>query len=91
MIKSATLTLTLTLTQTLHDDTLRTLPAINSRDLQDFPVLDDTRRHLQIGIVAPKVAGSSPVGHPPAFRIGEPDTLYQRGSQQQEYALLAPL
>jgi hypothetical protein len=26
-------------------------------------------------IVAPKVAGSSPVGHPLRFRIGKPNTL----------------
>jgi hypothetical protein len=67
VIKSATLTLTLTLTQTIHDGTLRTLPTTKLRNLQDFPVLGDTRRHLQIGIVAPKVAGSSPVGHPRKF------------------------
>jgi hypothetical protein len=73
VIKSATLTLTLTLTQTIHDGTLRTLPTTKLRDLQDFPVLGDTRRHPQIGIVAPKVAGSSPVGHPPIFRIGTPN------------------
>jgi hypothetical protein len=56
VIKSATLTLTLTLTQTIHGGTLRTLPTTKLRDLQDFPVLGDTRRHPQIGIVAPKVA-----------------------------------
>jgi hypothetical protein len=73
VIKSATLTLTLTLTQTIHDGTLRTLPTRKLRDLQGLPVLGDTRRHLQIGIVAPKVAGSSPVGHPSTFRIDKPN------------------
>jgi len=42
-------------------------------------------------IVALKGAGSSPVGHPPAFRISELKTLDQRCAQQQEYALLTPL
>jgi hypothetical protein len=28
---------------------------------------------LLIRIVAPKVAGSSPVGHPPTFSIGKPN------------------
>jgi hypothetical protein len=29
-------------------------------------------------IVAPKVAGSSPVGHPSSFRIDKPDTSKSR-------------
>jgi hypothetical protein len=67
------LTLTLTLTHAIQYGTARTLPATESEILQVFPVLDDTRRYLQIGIVAPEeVAGSSPVGHPPEFLIGKP-------------------
>jgi hypothetical protein len=81
VIKSATLTLTLTLTQTILDGTLRTLPTRKLRDLQDLPVLGDTRRHLQIGIVAPKVAGSSPVGHPSTFSIDKPKTRKEKESR----------
>jgi hypothetical protein len=33
-----------------------------------------THPDMLIRIVAPKVAGSSPVGHPPTFRIDKPDT-----------------
>ena len=34
-----------------------------------------TRPEVLIRIVAPKVAGSSPVGHPLYSRIGKPNTL----------------
>jgi hypothetical protein len=35
-----------------------------------------------IGIVAPKGAGSSPVGHPPMFRIGKPN---RRKTKESRY------
>jgi hypothetical protein len=91
VIKSATLTLTLTLTQTIHDGTLRTLPTRKLRDLQGLPVLGDTRRHLQIGIVAPKGAGSSPVGHPLIFPIDKPNRQKTKESRYKRQGLLTPL
>jgi hypothetical protein len=42
----------------------------------DKPILQLAATHGNLcrRIVAPKVAGSSPVGHPLRFRIGKPDT-----------------
>ena len=40
--------------------------------LSDLSELARTHPDVPLRIVAPKVAGSSPVGHPPIFRIGKP-------------------
>jgi hypothetical protein len=42
-------------------------------------------------IVAPKVAGSSPVGHPSVFRIGKPETRNGKESRYEHRGLLKPL
>ena len=42
-------------------------------------------------IVAPKVAGSIPVGHPPEFRIGKPKTRKGEVSRYCFWDYLTPL
>jgi hypothetical protein len=42
-------------------------------------------------IVAPKDAGSSPVGHPPTFRIGKPNSQKAKESRYKHRGLLTPL
>ena len=46
---------------------------------------------MPIGIVAPKVAGSSPVGHPPRFRIDKPNSQKAKESRYKHRGLLTPL
>ena len=50
-----------------------------------------TRGNVCRRIVAPKVAGSSPVGHPPTFRIGMPNRQKAKESRYKRQGLLTPL
>ena len=56
-------------------------------------ILLRARMHLDvpIGIVAPKVAGSSPVGHPSTFRIDKPNRQKAKESRYKRQGLLTPL
>jgi hypothetical protein len=50
-----------------------------------------TRPEVLIRIVAPKVAGSSPVGHPSRFGLSMPNRRKAKESQYKHQGLLTPL
>jgi len=56
-----------------------------------FSVNSKIRRKLANGIVAPKVAGSSPVGHPLRFWIGKPNTRNRDSSWRLCRELMAAM
>ena len=71
------LTVILTVIEATQDGTWRTMKFVDPRRIalnKGIEYLDDPWRTTEERIVAPKVAGSSPVGHPPESRMTKPGT-----------------